>query len=721
MPLPPKTVSRRGVAAVRVNLNRSSNGSGIPDNDTLSPPLPLEREDSDVYGTSSAECSLRVLNGMSQPPSCALLEVSEAESLWTHVVQTIVAFILWLCTFGLRGHLPWQRLKLAPPFLAPTSTLTKEEIGRLLKSIINLSVNRARRIAQPLLRIDTEFENESEGDMYSPLSHTLHGAVELCRAQANEHICNRLREVPTHELESNFRVHACSWNVDKQSPPPYSIDFIRWLLGPELAEKVATYQDRRRHERDGQTSRSPTLFPASATNEKSTSSRMVSAMHPQSDLPSTLQSLLKDLPDLIVVSLQEVDMGSVALVKESTDCSVAWAEAIIDALHTATDCKLNYRKMKVVQLVGLVLIVLVQVKHVDYITHIRLSLTRTGVMRVLGNKGSVAMRATIYGKRFLFIAAHFAAHKYNELQRAKDYRASLSDISFPMAPRTDDESEVLRTFVKAANPAACALNHSIRGRGAWGRLFKAMDGVPQVGEESIALDEHDYIFFLGDLNSRLHGLEKTDIRRFVAAGEHDYLLCHDELLQGMISGDVFDGFEEPRIYFPPTYKFDRGTSTYDTSRKMRDPAWCDRVLFRVFKPNPVEGYSDSARGATSDGSDAGTSFQDRGRVSSPKAQRGCPKEDSNFRSARRPCDLRKHTLRFPMISNKATVAEYYSVGELCMSDHRPIGLRVGMRVLNLRPQLVHKILQEFSGCAGGELFGGEANEQILTSTKGCAA
>ena len=46
----------------------------------------------------------------------------------------------------------------------------------------------------------------------------------------------------------------------------------------------------------------------------------------------------------------------------------------------------------------------------------------------------------------------------------------------------------------------------------------------------------------------------------------------------MVAGLAFPFYSEARITFLPTYKYDIGTDTYDTSEKARIPAWCDRVL-----------------------------------------------------------------------------------------------------------------------------------------------
>ncbi len=41
----------------------------------------------------------------------------------------------------------------------------------------------------------------------------------------------------------------------------------------------------------------------------------------------------------------------------------------------------------------------------------------------------------------------------------------------------------------------------------------------------------------------------------------------------VLTGNVFQGFSEQPISFPPSYKFDSNSNTYDSSEKKRIPSW----------------------------------------------------------------------------------------------------------------------------------------------------
>ena len=66
----------------------------------------------------------------------------------------------------------------------------------------------------------------------------------------------------------------------------------------------------------------------------------------------------------------------------------------------------------------------------------------------------------------------------------------------------------------------------------------------------------------------------------------------------------FRGFTEGKLTFAPTYKFDPFSDDYDTSEKMRIPAWTDRVLWRRRKPRSK--FTASAVDHAVDGGQHGT-------------------------------------------------------------------------------------------------------------------
>lgn len=49
------------------------------------------------------------------------------------------------------------------------------------------------------------------------------------------------------------------------------------------------------------------------------------------------------------------------------------------------------------------------------------------------------------------------------------------------------------------------------------------------------------------------------------------LIGKDQLLQEAERGEIFSGYSEGTLKFKPTYKYDVGSSDYDTSHKVRPP------------------------------------------------------------------------------------------------------------------------------------------------------
>ena len=73
-------------------------------------------------------------------------------------------------------------------------------------------------------------------------------------------------------------------------------------------------------------------------------------------------------------------------------------------------------------------------------------------------------------------------------------------------------------------------------------------------------------------------------------GAFDELRVLDQLNIERKAGHAFNDFEEGPLNFPPTYKYQPGTDIYEQrpDKKLRAPAWCDRILWLAQVPEHVQ-------------------------------------------------------------------------------------------------------------------------------------
>lgn len=237
----------------------------------------------------------------------------------------------------------------------------------------------------------------------------------------------------------------------------------------------------------------------------------------------------KDPPDFYALGFQELDLATETYIFNATPKEEEWRNAVLGGVHPAA----RYKEVACIRLVGMLLLVLVQEKHVNEVRNIRTHVVPTGLMNMLGNKGGVSVRMDLYNTSICFVNCHLAAHVEEYERRNEDYDCICEKTVF------------------GAN------NH---------------------GSPPKYIKDHDHIYFFGDLNYRIQSPD-LDIRYLASVNDFKKLLSLDQLNLQREVGRVFKGYNEGNITFRPTFKYDLNTDSWDSSEKKRQPAWCDRILW----------------------------------------------------------------------------------------------------------------------------------------------
>lgn len=252
-------------------------------------------------------------------------------------------------------------------------------------------------------------------------------------------------------------------------------------------------------------------------------------------------------PHIIVCGLQEMDLSVSALILSETSRAEEWIDAISNTLNRAPP-KMSYTLLGKQQLGGISQTLWVRNDVECNVRNIETKCVSTGIGNLLGNKGGTAIRFTFYDSSFCFVCGHLNAHDDNVIRRNEDYAAISKGIIF---------------------------------------------------KDSNCIWDHDFIFWFGDLNYRIE-LDRDKILDLIRSNDWYELLTGDQLRMQQRLGNAFTEFVEGDICWAPTYRFNPGSSCYDTSEKMRKPSYTDRILHKKCEKLTLVGYNHIPEIETSD-------------------------------------------------------------------------------------------------------------------------
>ena len=323
------------------------------------------------------------------------------------------------------------------------------------------------------------------------------------------------------------------------------------------------------------------------------------------------------LPQIYAIGAQEmVDLTAVNVALtdgKSSKRASDWK----DMLDLAMKDLGNYECVAQRHLVGVFLCVYAQQGLA--VEEVSTAIATCGLGGFLGNKGGVSVRMRLRDTTIAFVCAHMAAHRGNVDGRNADFQTIMAKTTFSLGSSSSEENLTLKRFEPSlknlllrqppnflpktiAPPSkkdfTLAANEDdtfeldLAAPNAWTDDDDDDDViVPEDCPTTIdgdlkkslflKVEDHDIIFWIGDLNYRIQKSIDAGFCFEVAEKlDFAFLLDHDQLNVERKSGRVFGGFQEGKIAFPPTYKYVPGTNALNDKKQKRPPAWCDRVLWK---------------------------------------------------------------------------------------------------------------------------------------------
>ncbi|ORX35824.1 DNase I-like protein [Piromyces finnis] len=315
----------------------------------------------------------------------------------------------------------------------------------------------------------------------------------------------------------------------------------------------------------------------------------VNGRDPECSLKGWLNSYKHKIPDIYVIGLQEMDLSKEAYIVSNNEKENHWSEKIEEGINSLNK---KYVKIASQQMVGICVFVYVRKELKKVISNVSTSFIGCGLMGIMGNKGASGIRMMIYDSYVCFVNSHLAADTMQVQRRNEDYRDIAKNLQFPFIPPRDNINGFYNGtgFNKEQFYTENMLRFNITSNKWLNNICQ--ENLKEKGNMKInfSIYDNDILFWFGDLNYRLNNNSDV-IKEYINQGKIEDLLEFDQLLIEKAKQVVFTDFYESKITFKPTYKYDIGTNTFDTSEKKRAPAFCDRVQWykasNALKPSEV--------------------------------------------------------------------------------------------------------------------------------------
>ena len=236
------------------------------------------------------------------------------------------------------------------------------------------------------------------------------------------------------------------------------------------------------------------------------------------ELQSLFEHSLGEDPDFVIVGIQELVeldtmnvLGS-AIGIEATEKGLYLMSCMLSALHHQNR---DYEFLASHFMVGLWICTFCLKHHKTIISNLQTSALTRGIGGLLGNKGAVFVRFTIFDSSICFINSHFTAHQHNIEQRNADYYAILHqevferderDIEFLADPLFESTpSTKLRQELTSLRHALSTHPHTFNNPISPPPCEYSVD-LEVSSFKCTCADDHDVVVWLGDLNYRIDGL-----------------------------------------------------------------------------------------------------------------------------------------------------------------------------------------------------------------------